>query len=617
MTDDAHPQNPLSTDQAATFDDDLRRFIQQVKEKEIDENRDKLMSNTQTDLQQEDIGYIPDATVLAESGHTALLSYDLQLTAEDETASRTPESYGIYRKSVVLVQPHSADQAFRGRVTDVSPSIVRVAFNQATTEDEITTCKTALEDAGAISIGELTHPTRYNREREAVKAAAGDDDLWSRITGQAPVTFDPPATSPPEIDTELYENSQQQRGIQKALATDSVACLQGPPGTGKTRVIIELIRRLNYMGQRVLVTAETNAAVDNILVGASSEGDLDDRSLHYYAEQDNRLDVGRVITRPGAVDPFALKEYHGDSWDDKSVVLATNNSAAKLCDATQTRFHWAIVDEATQATKASTLIPMVRANRTILVGDHKQLPPTLAMKTDADDSRADSMFEHLYGEDGVYGPDLGVRFTRQYRMHAEIAEFPSQHFYDGALTQGRDVEAVEGMGAIGIFDVPGENETQKGTSYVNEEEAEVVGQQVAMLIGVKNVPPAEVGVAAAYRSQATLIENHLQDLELPGTVEASGEDLSEVKVDTFDSFQGSERRAMVLSFTRSNTSGTIGFLGDELGARRLNVALTRAKQYCALVGDWTTLRADGDRKLYEQLYQTVTNRYPAKSVAPP
>lgn len=137
-----------------------------------------------------------------------------------------------------------------------------------------------------------------------------------------------------------------------------------------------------------------------------------------------------------------------------------------------------------------------------------------------------------------------------------------------------------------------------------------------MLIDIKDVPPSEVRMAAAYRPQATLIVDSFQDIELPSTIDASEVDLSEVKVDTFYLFQGSERRAMVLSFTRSNASGNMGFLDDELGARRLNVALTRAEKYCTLVGDWTTLRDDGDRQLYDHLYQTVTNHYPAKTTQP-
>jgi len=85
----------------------------------------------------------------------------------------------------------------------------------------------------------------------------------------------------------------------------------------------------------------------------------------------------------------------------------------------------------------------------------------------------------------------------------------------------------------------------------------------------------------------------------------------DVTVDTIDSFQGGERTAIVLSLVRSNAEGTVGFLGRPVdGPRRLNVALTRAKRYCAVVADWHTLRYDTDEKctaLYTDFYQYVSN----------
>lgn len=114
----------------------------------------------------------------------------------------------------------------------------------------------------------------------------------------------------------------------------------------------------------------------------------------------------------------------------------------------------------------------------------------------------------------------------------------------------------------------------------------------------------EIGVAGAYANQVEELENRIEQIDVPGT--------SRIMVDTFDSFQGSERAAMVLSFTRSNDRGEIGFPTDEVGERRLNVALTRAKRYCALVGDWQTLREGSD--LYTRLYDYVSEVAPPKQV---
>jgi superfamily I DNA and/or RNA helicase len=364
-------------------------------------------------------------------------------------------------------------------------------------------------------------------------------------------------------------------------------------------VIIELVRRLVIADNTVLVAAETNAAVDNILVGETGIGGVDEDSLWYHHKND-RIDVARTNLDSEHVNPVAREKFGSTDPGIAEVVASTHSSAATLSRS----FDYVIVDEATQAPISSTLISLIKGDKCILVGDHKQLPPFSHKR----DTIRTSLFEHLYAEDGVYGPDIGTQFDIQYRMREEIAEFPSEEFYDGNLKTGSGAGRLRrevDLEPVAIFDILGPNEGGS-VSKKNLPEAKYVAMQVKMLVDRKGLNTAQIGVAAAYRNQVEEIESSLEQISSPGT--------RAVKVDTFDSFQGSERAAMILSFTRSNKNGNIGFLGNEIGRKRLNVALTRAKRYCALVGDWETLREGSS--LYERLYQYVDDLAPPKEIDP-
>ena len=293
------------------------------------------------------------------------------------------------------------------------------------------------------------------------------------------------------------------------------------------------------------------------------------------------------------------------------MVATTNNSAAEL----DADFDLVVADEATQATIRSTLIPLSKGDRVVLAGDHRQLPPFDARTAPADDDRHRSLFEHLYAEDGVYGRRIGTMLTTQYRMHEDVAAFPDREFYDGALEDGRVVESIDGLPALVRVDVEGPERVGEGHSYANPAEAERAASLVAELLAA-GIRPENVGVITPYDAQVDEIRRALSDAGVPNH--------GDVEVDTVDAFQGGEREAVVVSLVRSNDEGNVGFLGrGEDGPRRLNVALTRAERFLALVGDWGTLRAsadgddgengngengDGAADLYRSLYDYLDER---------
>ncbi|SEP02543.1 AAA domain-containing protein [Halogranum amylolyticum] len=114
---------------------------------------------------------------------------------------------------------------------------------------------------------------------------------------------------------------------------------------------------------------------------------------------------------------------------------------------------------------------------------------------------------------------------------------------------------------------------------------------------LEDVPAAEIGIITPYAAQVRLLRRMLSEHVAVA---------SDISVDTIDSFQGSEKTAILISLVRSNSDGDIGFLGrSEDGPRRLNVALTRAQRYCAVVGDFHTLRYENNDKctdLYQDFY---------------
>ena len=253
-------------------------------------------------------------------------------------------------------------------------------------------------------------------------------------------------------------------------------------------------------------------------------------------------------------------------------------------------FDWVIVDEAGRATPPEILVPMVKGRRIILVGDHKQLPPVINQSTQsaAEDLQIDvtrlkmSLFQDLFEE------AEGARYAldTQYRMHPAIGELVSTCFYDGKLRSG--IQPEDRRHGLSIFKRPvlwrsiqGEEQKEPGgTRYYNQAEADVI---VQLLEQIKNDSPASqsnslsVGIIAGYQEQKKYLRSKI------GAVNWGN--LS-IEVDTVDAYQGRERDVIIYSVVRSNTEGNIGFLRD---ARRLNVALSRAKSLLIIVGNDTTV----------------------------
>lgn len=291
------------------------------------------------------------------------------------------------------------------------------------------------------------------------------------------------------------------------------------------------------------------------------------------------------------------------------VIAATCIGAASRPELSDVDFDLAIVDEAGQIGIPDVFVPLVRARRAVLVGDHKQLPPFLDSEVEAwgkDDPTirrllAKSALELLVDE----LPDTHVvQLTKQRRMPSAIADFISAAFYGGKLKTAverdhRDPLFRSPMAFVDTARLPPaqrhersgrEREKWGQPGYTNPTEAELLTDLAAFYHRLGT----EWAVIVPYRAQVA-------EIIVPLTRLIGDPTLVELNVGTVDSFQGGERDVILYGFTRSNPDGKVGFL-DEL--RRANVAFTRAKHQLVLVGDMDTLtmaRASAFRELARSL----------------
>ncbi|WP_420182737.1 AAA domain-containing protein [Haloarcula sp. KBTZ06] len=371
----------------------------------------------------------------------------------------------------------------------------------------------------------------------------------------------------PVEETFIDNNDAQNEAVQLAVGAADFALVHGPPGTGKTYTLARMVRALVARGDRVLLSAFTNRAVDNLLEALEEQG---------------YTDIVRVGTESGVRDDMQKYrlETSGDPGECASrlqgaqVVAATTATCGGSTLQTQ-EFDVAVVDEAGQLTEPGTLAATTLADRFVLVGDHQQLPPVVQSE---DETLSTSLFERLIDAH----PEAGVMLDRQYRMAQHIQAFASREFYDGQLRPATGevaAQRLDDLGGVSMADLPeilqdrvafvAPDGSQVGNT--NPAEADRIAEIVASYRSA-GVPANDIGVIAPYRAQVAEISKRLPD----------------VTVDTVDRFQGSSKEVIVISFVATGTLDSPIFEDY----RRINVALTRAKKALVLVGDGDALATD-------------------------
>ncbi|ADG13890.1 DNA helicase [Methanocaldococcus infernus ME] len=273
------------------------------------------------------------------------------------------------------------------------------------------------------------------------------------------------------------------------------------------------------------------------------------------------------------------KEIADEIIKEADVIVSTNSMAGSevLKDYF---FDVVVIDEGSQAMEPSCLIPIIKGEKLIMAGDHKQLPPTVL--SDNEELKK-TLFEKLIKK----YPEFSSILEIQYRMNEKIMEFPNRMFYENKLKAAESVKNITLMDLVKevdeedkdiinkipvqFFHVDGEEKRDKDSpSYYNEEEAKKVLEVVKKLVKYK-IP---VSVITPYDAQVRLLRRMFEEEGL------------DVEVNTVDGFQGRENEAIVISFVRTKN---FGFLKDY---RRLNVAITRAKRKLILIGNENLLKKD-------------------------
>lgn len=382
----------------------------------------------------------------------------------------------------------------------------------------------------------------------------------------------------------------QKQAVRRTIHSNDFFLIHGPFGTGKTTTIIELILQEVKLNHTVLVTGESNTAIDNIL-----------RKLRRYDNKINFTRVGTSNKIPPSLRKYTLsyklKPYLDDNeinGDEKleieekilkhSDVILTTNSSAGSISLSNIRFDIAIIDEASQATIPSVLIPINKAEKFVLIGDHKQLPPVIFnnntgyLKT--------SLFEELIINYEHQSGELLI----QYRMNKLLMEFPNRKFYENKLKCSeksknyylncRVLEKYDSSSPLVFIDTSKHKNNKESTlgyshSYINDLEIEIVLDIINMYLD-NGINPKNIGVISPYANQVRTINKK-----------------TNVDVKSVDGFQGGEMDIIIISLVRSNDDGSIGFLKD---MRRLNVSLTRAKKKLIIIGNRETLESNKDYK---------------------
>lgn len=252
------------------------------------------------------------------------------------------------------------------------------------------------------------------------------------------------------------------------------------------------------------------------------------------------------------------------------------------------KFRTVLIDESSQAKEPETLIPIVHGcQQLILVGDHRQLRPTVQCQEAESEGLSRSLFERL-----VMLGHKPIRLTVQYRMHPCMSLFPSNKFYEGELQDGITSQMRARSEIQFPWPVPhipmffwastGQEKCETPGRYTNKVEAEKCRKLIRRLMK-DGVAPSEIAIITPYAGQREYLTEYFTVNSL------DSEKLKEVEINSVDGFQGREKNYIIVSLVRSNRSNKIGFLSDP---RRLNVVLTRAKHGLVMLGNPKSLSTD-------------------------
>lgn len=462
-------------------------------------------------------------------------------------------------------------------------------------------------------------------------------------------------------------NPTQERAVNEVLWAKDVAIVHGPPGTGKTTTLVEAINETLMRESQVLVCAQSNMAVDwiseklvdrgiNVLrignptrVNDKMLGFTYERRFESHADYPQLWAIRKAIRELRKNRKKGSENYHqkmdrlksraaeielrinAELFGEARVIACTLvGSAHHLLEGM--KFGTLFIDEAAQALEAACWIPMKRASRVILAGDHCQLPPTVKSIAALRAGLGKTLMERI----AENKPEVVTLLKIQYRMNDEIMRFSSDWFYGGKVESAPqikyrsvldydhpitwiDTSNEENQITIEGEDAPEDSASTSssvsaanqnsdlnfkeqfvGESFgrINKAEAELTLLTLAEYftkIGKQRVleERIDVGIISPYRAQIQYLKKLIKKYEFFKPYRRL------ISVNTVDGFQGQERDVILISLVRSNDEGQIGFLKD---LRRMNVAMTRARMKLIILGNKDTMTK---HPFYKKLWEYV------------
>lgn len=462
-------------------------------------------------------------------------------------------------------------------------------------------------------------------------------------------------------------NPTQERAVNEVLWAKDVAIVHGPPGTGKTTTLVEAINETLMRESQVLVCAQSNMAVDwiseklvdrgiNVLrignptrVNDKMLGFTYERRFESHPDYPQLWAIRKAIRELRKNRKKGSENYHqkmdrlkshaaeielrinAELFGEARVIACTLvGSAHHLLEGM--KFGTLFIDEAAQALEAACWIPMRRASRVILAGDHCQLPPTVKSIAALRAGLGKTLMERI----AENKPEVVTLLKIQYRMNDEIMRFSSDWFYGGKVESAPQIKyrsvldydhpitwidtsneenqiTIEGEdapedSASTASSVSAANQNSDlnfkeqfvGESFgrINKAEAELTLLTLAEYftkIGKQRVleERIDVGIISPYRAQVQYLKKLIKKYEFFKPYRRL------ISVNTVDGFQGQERDVILISLVRSNDEGQIGFLKD---LRRMNVAMTRARMKLIILGNKDTMTK---HPFYKKLWEYV------------
>ncbi len=457
--------------------------------------------------------------------------------------------------------------------------------------------------------------------------------------------------TPLGIRLEKFYNQQltknQKEIVLKALNEKNIFLIQGPPGAGKTTVIKEIVFQILNASHfaKVCIISQQNIAVDNVLNGLQQQGirsivriGKEDKVQYenikpyvlenWWSSYKEKIEKKIKQNSINATKNARLHHYR-NKWhecikdkdfrdidnDIKQLLISQHQVLGATCVGLAVKhlgielmeFDVTIIDETGRATAPEILIPALRTKKLILIGDHNQLPPSidrhLLEQLESDDIQnldaidrqllEESFFENLYKH--ILESNKAM-LNEQFRMPAPIGSLVSQLFYKEKLKNGaikNTSQFYDSKNIIRWINVEGEHQLEKTSSYNKDQVQKIIEllEQINRALNQRKIRKT-IGIITPYNAQKRRLRSEVEKCDF--------KNFDELKIDTVDAFQGEE--ADIIIYSTVKTCGNLSFLLD---SKRLNVAISRAKENLIFMGKksfFENLRSD-EKNIFSAILQ--------------